>query len=238
MIKNFWRPAVPALLLVAAAAAAPEGTIEYWVTGVEGKLFRETPRGEERLAAGAELRSGETVATGRRSSADLTAPEFGSLFHLGSRTRVVLAADTPGVLLRLEKGRLRALFEELVGRPETERRIETPSAILAVRGTEYGVEVGGSGHTTLVVFSGVVEVFDRARRGAPVRVEAGYTVRVRRGRAPGAPRPHDLTQRSWDRGAMPGARGMSPGTGSAGSPGATGAGQGRRGGGGSRRHGG
>ncbi len=235
MIISVPRFALPALLLVAAAAAAPEETIEYRVTDVKGKLFRQGAAGDELLAAGAELRSGETLATGRRSAADLEAPAFASRFHLGSRTRVVLAAEVPGVLLRLERGRLRALFDQLVG-GETERRIETPSAILAVRGTEYGVAVDRSGDTTLVVFSGVVEVVDRERRGDPVRVEAGYSVRVRRGRAPGSPQPHGLTQGRWDRGAMPRGSAVSPGAGTGQGPGAA-AGPGRQGGGGRRRGG-
>ncbi len=233
-MTGFSRIALPVLLLIAAAAPAPEGTIEYQVTGVKGKLFREAQQGTERLETGALLESGETLATGRRSAADLSAPEFGSRFHLGSRTRVVLAAHTPGVLLRLEKGRLRALFDQLAGRPGTERRIETPSAILAVRGTEYGVAVDRSGDTTLVVFSGGVEVSDRARRGVPVLVEAGFTVRVRSGQVPGSPQPHGLTQGRWDRGATPGAPGMSSGTGS----GSASPGSGRQGGGSRRRGGG
>jgi ferric-dicitrate binding protein FerR (iron transport regulator) len=160
------------------------------------------------------LAGGQRLRTGWFSTSDLLAPDYGSRFHLGSRTRVRLASDTPGVLLELERGRLRALFDKLSGQEPVERRIETPSAILAVRGTEYGVAVNGSGDTTLVVFSGAVEVLDRGRRAAPVRVEPGYALHVRRGRAPGAPYPHAMSSRHWDRGAMPGNPGrMSPGAG-------------------------
>lgn len=204
-----------ALLLAAPALAGGEPPIVYEVASLKGKLIHESTQGDHRLAAGEQLAGGERLRSGWFSACDLTAPDFGSRFHLGSRTRVRLASDAPGVLLELERGRLRALFDELLGREPIERQVRTPSAILAVRGTEYGVAVSRSGETTLVVFVGTVEVFDREGRAAPVVVEPGFAVHVRRGQPPGAPYAHGVTSRGWDRGAMPGSRGpMSPGMGS------------------------
>jgi hypothetical protein len=159
------------------------------------------------VAAGESLAGGAELRTGWFSSADLTVPPAEARFHLDGRTRARLGSDRPGVLLVLEKGRLRALFDRLgellEGEAEPERRIETPSAILAVRGTEYGVAVGRDGTTTLVVFEGVVEVFGLAGPAGPIRVRAGHALHVRRGQPPGSPRPHTLTPRGWDRGGTP-----------------------------------
>jgi len=72
--------------------------------------------------------------------------------------------------------------------------------VLAVRGTEYGVEVKKDGDTSVVVFEGTVEVRDTAGVGEPVRVQAGESTRIRRGKATTAPHPHGLSTGDWDRG--------------------------------------
>lgn len=209
---------------VAAAPAfdrSADDPVVYEVTEVDGKLVRLHPTSEderaseERVAGGDRLAGGAELRTGWFSSADLAVPRAAARFHLRSRTHARLGADEPGVLLVLDKGRLRALFDELgemlggEADAEPERRIETPSAILAVRGTEYGVAVGRDGTTTLVVFEGVVEVFTLPDgvgpegRIGPVRVRAGHALHVRRGHPPSPPRPHGMTPRGWDRGATP-----------------------------------
>jgi len=203
------------LTLVAAAPRPPSGPagatsmntadpLVYAVDAVDGKLLRVESRDEWRLSAGDRAIGGSELRTGWFSSADLTARRAAAHFHLNSRTHVRLASETPGVLLVLERGRLRALFDKLTGEEaEQERRIETPSAILAVRGTEYGVAVGRGGATTLVVFEGVVEVLDPTGRAAPVQVMGGQALHLRRGETPGQPFPHGLGRGGWDRGAMP-----------------------------------
>jgi len=204
-----------ALTLVAAAPQPPSGPagamntgtadpLVYAVDAVDGKLLRVDGREEWPLSAGDRAIGGSELRTGWFSSADLTARRAAAHFHLNSRTHVRLASETPGVLLVLERGRLRALFDKLTGdEAEQERRIETPSAILAVRGTEYGVAVGRGGATTLVVFEGVVEVLDPTGRTAPVQVMGGQALHLRRGEAPEQPFSHGLSRGGWDRGAMP-----------------------------------
>jgi hypothetical protein len=236
--------------LLAAAGGRPEdgtGGPVYEVAAVKGKLLREEPLPEEELGVGARPRAGSVLRTGRRSEAELVCEAAATRFLLRARTRVRLAQEAPGVLLELERGRLRGVFEPLGVDPPPDRVVTTPSAVLAVRGTEYGLEVGRSGTTTLVVFEGTVELVDRERRGEPVHVGAGLSVRVRRGRPPEAPRPHRMTRTDWDRGVRmppevdrPDSRGGMP-AGGVGRPGAgmTGAGdRPTRGGSGSRGGGG
>jgi hypothetical protein len=214
-------------------------TPSYEVTEVKRKLFREQPEPEIQLEVGARPAAGELLRTGSRSSAEIVSPESAATFLLRSKTRVRLAGDRPGVLLEIERGGLRALFDALSADDPPERLVATPSAVLAVRGTEYGVEVDSSGRTEVAVFEGVVEIFDLNRTGPPVRVGAGQYSTIRRGQRPAEPMPHTMSPTDWDRGLRPGsttmrgpgepmqgagAGGSGPGAGSSGSTGAQGAG--------------
>ena len=175
----------------------------YEVAEVKRKLFREEPAPEVKLDVGSRPNAGELLRTGSRSSAEIVSPEYQARFSLQSKTRVRLAGDRAGVLLEVERGRLRALFDALSADDPRERLVQTPSAVLAVRGTEYGVEVDSSGHTEVTVFSGVVEVFDIDRVGPPVQVRAGQYSTVRRGQRPTDPMPHTMSSSDWDRGFRP-----------------------------------
>jgi len=130
-------------------------------------------------------------------------PDYGARFRLSSKTRARLAGDRPGVLLEIERGSLRAIFGKFLGEDPPERIVTTPSAVLAVRGTDYGVEVSKSGDTTVTVFSGEVEVVDIDRSVPSIRVHAGEFSTIRRGKTPGAPRPHEINQKDWDGGRRP-----------------------------------
>jgi len=205
-----------ALGLVAMSAAPgaeePE-TLSYDVVAVKRKLLVATEDGERSLAVGDRAHSGDALRTGSRSNADLAVPARGALFHVESKTTFRLAHGRPGVLLELERGRLRGVFEPAAEGDDRERLVTTPSAVLAVRGTDYGVEVEKDGDTSVVVFEGTVEVRDARGVGEAVNVHAGESTRIRRGRAAAAPQPHGLSSGDWDRG-----RGMnSPSTGSMGS---------------------
>lgn len=181
----------------------PNAPILYEVAAVKGKLVREEPAPEVKLRPGDQAASGSLLRTGWRSSAEIVVPEEGAHFTLGSRTQVRLSEDRPGVLLEVGKGRLRAVFDKLSTEPSRDRTVVTPSAILAVRGTEYGVAVSKSGETNIVVFSGVVEVTDLAAQGPAVSVKAGEYCTIQRGQLPSGAMPHDMNRGSWDMGHMP-----------------------------------
>ena len=226
------------LLLANGASGTGENEVlTYNVASVKHKLLIDTSDGEQLLRVGDSAQSGDVLRTNWRARAELEVAERSARFSLGPSTRVRLAHDRPGLLLELERGRLRALFgtESSAG----ERLVSTPSAVLAVRGTEYGVEVEKNGDTTVVVFDGVVEVRDLLGVGDPVSVRPGEACRVAAGKLPSPVTPHGLKAGDWDRGRgieqprNPGNSGQSgvhsgarqaPGTGSSG--------------GGSKRHGG
>jgi hypothetical protein len=188
------------LAAVAATDAIGPATtlLEYDVVGLDGKLWLEGAAEPTRLAVGDRAVSGDRLRTGSSSRAQLHVASHATGFLLGSKTSCTLAHDRPGVLLHLERGRLRAVFEALAGAEP--RLVTTPSAVLAVRGTELGVEVSKNGTTRIVVFAGVVEVSDPAGAHPPVMVEAGQQTRVAPSRPPAAPTPNRVSPEDWDRG--------------------------------------
>ncbi len=203
-------PRVAAATIVA-LLTAPIGADEplqdppvYAVESVDGRLVRLSPPPEVRVAVGDKLEAGAVLRTGWWSSARVNAEGSATRFEVGPRTTVRLAVDRPGLLLVVERGRVRALFDPFGVGEERARVVETPSAVLAVRGTEYGVAVDRDGATRVVVFEGVVEVQDLGGRHPPVAVRAGELSDVRPGGSPTAPHPHRIGPDGWDRGRMPG----------------------------------
>lgn len=232
-----------AILIALLAASAPVVGVDtpgpvpitYEVVAVDGRLFLELKTEPRRLNPGDRPVSGDRLRTGSSSAATLGVPSHTTVFRLDAKTSCTLAHGRPGVLLHVERGRVRAMFGSSTGTDP--RLVTTPSAVLAVRGTDYGLKVKKNGDTRLVVFDGVVEAIDPTGRRPPVRVEAGQQTRIRPGRSAEAPEPHRLTPNDWDRGLDSPAPGMGtdgamPG-GQSGSPGA-----GQRSGGGSKRRGG
>lgn len=232
----------PVLLLatvmtVAAATDGPKTSLDYEIQKLDGKLLLEVEPEPRRLEIGDHASSGDRLRTKSSSQAVLFVRTHGTHFLLGPKTTCTLAHDRPGVLLHVERGRIRAIFDIFEGAEP--RLVTTPSAVLAVRGTEYGLEVKKNGDTHLVVFAGVVEVADPAGLTPPVVVEAGHQTRIRHGKAPEAPSTHRLQPQDWDRGRTTAAgneRGFgSPLQGDATRPSGSGPGAGQ---GGSKRHGG
>ncbi len=232
-----------ALLLVSIPSIATNGdspdSITYDVVAVDGKLYLEVEPEAQRLEVGDQAVSGDRLRTGSSTTAAIGIPTHTTIFRLEAKTSCTLAHDRPGVLLHVEKGRIRAMFGAFTG--SDPRLVTTPSAVLAVRGTEYGLRVKKNGDTKIVVFEGVVEVSDPAGENPPIRVEAGQQSRIKRGRPVGAPVAHRLTPHDWDQGRSappPGMNGSgsSPGsrTGTSGSSGAGSSGKGS----GSKRRGG
>lgn len=197
------------LMCLLIQAPAPTPAFTYRFQEVHHGVNR-WPGGDARravkAATGDPAYAGDEVKTGWWGRATLAVPERATRFEIFSRTQVRLASGEPGVLMVLEQGRLKAIFDALVGGPPVERRVKVPGALLAVRGTRYGVEVGSGGRTTLAVFKGVVEVISQAPQAPSTFVKAGewsafgpgQTPRVAPMRDPGA------AERGWDQGMRPG----------------------------------
>ncbi|MDR3682895.1 MAG: FecR family protein [Geothrix sp.] len=164
-----------AFVLLQAPAPGPEAlayrfdevkhSVHRWPGGDKGK--------EVKVAPGDGASSGDLVRTGWWGQTVISVPDRQSRFEVYANTQVRLAGGEPGVLLVLEQGRIKAFFQVLVGGSPPERQVAVPGALLAVRGTRYGVEVDKGGKSTLAVFEGVVEILRRDPHAEPVRVKAG-----------------------------------------------------------------
>ena len=198
----------------AVSGAAPSPVQEYRFEAVTSKVMVVHQGTKRRAEAGDSAWAGDEVTTSWRGRATVGVPESAARFEVAPGSTVRLAGPEPGILVVLERGSLKAVFDALAGRRE--RLVATPGALLAVRGTRYAVRVDHDGNATLAVFSGRVDVMPRDPGLAPVSVTGGELCWFGPRRAPRrGPLPPTLDEGSWDRhGAMasgaPGGRWESP----------------------------
>jgi ferric-dicitrate binding protein FerR (iron transport regulator) len=145
------------------------------------------------------------VRTGWLGETVVSVPERSARFEVFGNTQVKLAGGEPGVILVLERGRIKAFFQALLQGAPVERRVAVPGALLAVRGTRYGVEVDKAGKSILVVFEGVVEILRGAPGLEPIRVKAGEWSTFGPGSLPKVEPMHTqgFEERTWNRGMRP-----------------------------------
>jgi hypothetical protein len=134
-----------------------------------------------RASRGQLAHGGDQVSTGLFSYALIGSEHYRARFELFGSTEVTLSQGVPGVILSLERGRLRAAFDKITGNEP--RIVKTPGALLAVRGTQYDVTVDSSGRATLDVVEGIVEVRSPLMP-QPVFIRAGERSVFSRNEAP------------------------------------------------------
>ncbi|MCU0291085.1 MAG: FecR family protein [Thermoanaerobaculaceae bacterium] len=161
------------LLAVLAALAAGDAPapVRYQIESITSKVLVVHEQVERRAARGEAAAAGDTIRTGWFGRAVVAVPAAAARFEIYSRTEAVLAGPEPGVLITVHKGVLKASFDTLLGTGD--RLVSTPGALLAVRGTRYGVDVAADGTATLAVFEGTVEVRSRIAGTPPLLVPAG-----------------------------------------------------------------
>ncbi len=136
------------------------------------------------------------MRTGWRGRAVVEVAAQAARFEILPSTRARLGGPQPGVLLVLERGRLKAVFDALTG--SHDRLVATPGALLAVRGTRYGVEVAADGRATVAVFEGTVEVRPTTPGFPVTAVAAGEFCRFGPRTPPQrAPLPRGVGEDSW-----------------------------------------
>jgi hypothetical protein len=213
---------IASLIALTAVSALAETPVDYRFDTVKRTVTVTTPKSEVKAEAGTKAVSGDKVHTGWFSYALIASKEHGAKFEIFSSTDVELAGNEPGVLLSLNRGTIHAMFDKILG--SEPRVVKTPGALLAVRGTQYSVEVNEKGQTTLGVFEGTVEVRSRLKK-EPTLVHAGEAVGFSE-HAPPAPMPMPRNMAGAPpamRGGPPGGHGDShgappPGNGHAGPP--------------------
>ena len=105
-------------------------------------------------------------------------------------TRLILRAPQPGNwdTLQIILGKVRAYIRKRTGGAPP-FQMGTPSAVIAVRGTRFDVEVNARGISEIDVFEGLVEVGSSTLPGVSVLVTPGMSTRVGIGMPPETPVP-------------------------------------------------
>jgi hypothetical protein len=172
-------------MLTATAATTPSSPaaspIPYRFDEVKRSVTLKTATREMPATKGTQAQSGDHVHTGMFSYALIAAEPHHAKFEIFSVTDIQLAGGAPGVILSLERGRVHAMFDKILG--SEPRLVQTPGALLAVRGTQYNIEVDKAGKTMLDVFEGTVEIRSPFRH-EPFLVHAGESSSFTRQAAP------------------------------------------------------
>jgi len=105
-----------------------------------------------------------------------------------SRLQLQQPSLTDPSYLQLLIGRIRALINKRTG-GTVPFELGTPSAVIAVRGTQFDVEVNRRNVTEVDVIDGLVEVSGRGPGAASVLLEPGFSTRVALDSGPEQPEP-------------------------------------------------
>jgi hypothetical protein len=164
------------------ARAQAAGGVEARVASVHGQaVLSGNAHGLSDLTRGVVLAPGDEVDTrgGGRVTIELS---DGSLVIVQPGSVVLFQdyrnASSLRELLKLTVGRVRVRINHFGGRPNP-YRVNSPTASIAVRGTEFSVSVEPRGDTQVVVFEGLVDVTSLAHPLRHVMVEAGHGVIIR-----------------------------------------------------------
>jgi ferric-dicitrate binding protein FerR (iron transport regulator) len=161
------------------------------------------------------LQVGDEILTDRKSSTTIRMPD-GSTVRVYPNSRVALRAETGKwkEFLHVLLGNVRVQIEKLSGRPNP-KTVTTPTAIIAVRGTIFGVEVDQAGDTQVGVQEGLVSVANQLHPQDEVMVKPGQAVWVRNDRRPSSPQ---MMRQGMPGIAGPGSQGMGSGNGMGSAP--------------------
>lgn len=129
-----------------------KGTVEYLKSGAAAWTAVEAPF---------MLEVGDQVRTGAGSKAEIYI-KYGSKVRLGAETTFAISKVSPtDNAVEVVRGRMQAWIRKFAGRGFS---VRTPSAVCAVRGTVFEVEVAESGRTAWNLFSGSLQIADNRSR--------------------------------------------------------------------------
>jgi hypothetical protein len=174
-------------MLVLGAAIAEAASLAGQVVAVEGEVYRQAAgqnnwlpvRGKMPLGAGDQL----TTFVGSRALLQMPGDV---MFILGPESQMVVPqppSGLRGLIFRVQTGVFRLLASETKRRAQL--MVESPTAVAAVRGTEFLGEVNDDS-AGIAVLRGEVEVRGAAR-GGTVRLKPGEGTDVAAGQDPTAP---------------------------------------------------
>src|SRR6267378_673482 len=168
-----------------ATAAIAGATIAEWKGDIRLNLPGQLPSNPLR---GEQLPPGTILDTG--SGRLLLRLSDGSEVIVRAHTRLQVQQPslTDPSYFQLLLGRIRALINKRTG-GAVPFELGTPSAVIAVRGTQFDVEVNPRNVTEVDVMDGLVEVYGRNINGGSVLLEPGFSTRVGMDSGPEQPEP-------------------------------------------------
>lgn len=145
------------------------------ITDTRGKVevLRQSAGEWERVEGAATLKAGDSVKTNWRGKLRMYL-EDGSRVDMGSSSSVLIEKDGVGganTAVKLGMGRLKAW----VKKAQRKFEVRTPSAVCAVRGTEFEIETDGK-RTAVDLINGMLAVSDNA--GNETLINGGQHIRV------------------------------------------------------------
>src|SRR6202158_140615 len=166
-------------------AAIAGATIAEWKGEIRLSLPGQLPSNPLR---GEQLPPGTILDTG--SGRLLLRLSDGSEVIVRAHTRLQVQQPslTDPSYFQLLLGRIRALINKRTG-GAVPFELGTPSAVIAVRGTQFDVEVNPRNVTEVDVVDGLVEVYGRNANGGSVLLEPGFSTRVGMDSGPEQPEP-------------------------------------------------
>ena len=166
-------------------AAIAGATIAEWKGDIRLNLPGQLPSNPLR---GEQLPPGTILDTG--SGRLLLRLSDGSEVIVRAHTRLQVQQPslTDPSYLQLLLGRIRALINKRTG-GAVPFELGTPSAVIAVRGTQFDVEVNARNVTEVDVVDGLVEVYGKNINGGSVLLEPGFSTRVGMDSGPEQPEP-------------------------------------------------
>jgi hypothetical protein len=166
-------------------AAIAGATIAEWKGDIRLSLPGQLPSNPLR---GEQLPPGTILDTG--SGRLLLRLSDGSQVIVRAHTRLQVQQPslTDPSYFQLLLGRIRALINKRTG-GAVPFELGTPSAVIAVRGTQFDVEVNPRNVTEVDVVDGLVEVYGRNANGGSVLLEPGFSTRVGMDSGPEQPEP-------------------------------------------------
>jgi hypothetical protein len=166
-------------LLLAAAPAFAQAVVAR-AASISGVPVLTNGSGAVELTAGYILNPGDRIDTrgGGEVVIDLS---DGSMVVVQPGSLIVLKDYRQAASLRelfeITLGMVRVKINHYAGRPNP-YRMNSPTASIAVRGTEFSIQVDARGETQVVVYQGAVEVSSRSDPDRKTLVEAGRGVLV------------------------------------------------------------
>lgn len=168
-------------LILSVTARSQSGEVVARAAGVTGAVTLTSPRSATLLLTpGYILSPGDRIDTraGGRVVIDLS---DGSMVVVAPGSVVTLkdfrAASSLRELFEITLGMVRVKINHFAGKPNP-YRMNSPTASIAVRGTEFTIAVDNSGATDVTVIEGEVEVSSLSDPARSVTLEAGQSLRL------------------------------------------------------------